>query len=317
MTNLPKKSLKWLLYLSAIFFTILSMVFFGDENRVFAFGCLVISFVAYSSVIIKDLKFLSVVAYITLVLSILSILGIAGGNVSSGNFATADHEKTYYLTLGILMVCIIPFCTYLITAGGWRKKLSLLFLIVSVGLSFVMGAASPSFHTNFVYTRIFIVIILVYSVYSIFRKEKLPRIGGIIGMLASLGALVFSAIMFSAQIYTIEGTEREKVINFIEPKVQEMFQSYNQGNFKNFCHYCREDLKSGFSEEDLKSLQSMYGKYISYEEPTITRVAGSYHIDYIVKFEKINPIYFTLMTEQVEPESTIYRFGLSPEGTIE
>jgi len=316
MPNSKEKYLKWIIYLSAIFFTVLSAVFLGKDNLIPAMGFLIISFAAYAFLIIKDYKFLSVVAFITLILSILTVMGIVSGDVSSGGFLTTEYEKTYYLILSVLMIFIIPFCTHLITAQGWRKTLSRIFLIISVALLFTMGTASPNFYNNFMYTRIFIAIALIYSIYSIFRKEKLPRIGGIIGILASLGALVFGAIMFSAQIYTIEGTEKTEVINFIEPKVQDMFQAYNQGDYQNFCKHCVDSLRTEFSKENLESLQSMYGLYISHEKPTVIRTGGSYHIDYIVKFEKMNLIYFTLTIEQADPENTIYGFNLSPEQPV-
>lgn len=316
MPNSKEKYLRWIIYLSAIFFTVLSAVFLGKDNLIPATGFLIVSFASYAFLIIKDYRALSVVAFITLILSIFTIMGIAGGDVSSEGFLTAEYEKTYYLSLSVLMLFIIPFCTHLITAQGWRKTLSRILLIVSIGLAFIMGVASPTFHTNFIYTRIFVGIIFIYSIYSIFRKEKLPRAVGIIGIFASLGALVFGAIMFSTQIYTIEGTEKAKVVNFIEPKVQDMFLAYNQGDSQNFCKYCREDLKAAFTEETLASMRGMYGQYISHEGPDIIRVASSYHIDYIVKFEKMNPIYFTLTIEQAEPENTIYEFSLSPEQPV-
>jgi len=314
MTNLLKKSLKWIPYLLAILFTIIAAVLSEEGNKILTTIFAIIPIIIYSYLIVRDFKFLSVVSYITLGLTMLAIMGLSSGDISdNGGFTTPSYEKSFYITLSILLTFIVPFSTYLITRGGWRKKLSHILLGVSIVVLFIMGMASPTFHTNFVYTRIFIGIAFVYSIYSIFRKEKLPRVGGIMGILSSLIALLLSAFLFAGQTYTIEGAEKEKVVNFIEPKVQEMFQAYNLRDSGNFCRYCREDLKANFSQETFESLENMYGRYISYKGPNITWTTGSYYIEYMVNFEKVNPIYFTLMTEQVGPESTIYRFDLSPE----
>ena len=312
-----KKSLKWILYFSGIFFVTISVNSFQKEDLICAIAFLVISFATYSFLIIKDYKFLSVISYITLMVSITTVLAFAGGDIpDGGTFATANYEKAFYLTLGILVPLIISLCTYLIKMGGWRKTISRIILVISIVALFIMGIASPTFHNNFVYTRISIGTIFVYSIYLIFKKEKLPRIKGIIGILSSILALLFSAVWFSTQIYTIKGGEKEQVVSFMEPKVQEMFQSYNQRNFKGFYKHYTEGFKAIFNEESFESLRNMYGSYISHEEPEITFKGGTYYIEYPINFSIMSPIYFTFETEQVTPDSGIRGFNSSPEKAL-
>lgn len=321
MADLLKKSLKWVLYFLSIFFVTASVKFFQKENLTYALAFLIVSFAAYSFLIIKDFKFLSVVSYITLVLSIIIIIGLGGGGASDEiSFATANYEKTFYITLGILTPLILVLCMYLIKMGGWRRTLSHIFLVINFIILIATGTISPAFHNNFIYTRISIGIIFIYSIYLIFKKEKLPRIKGIVGILGSVIALLISSFYFSEQTYVIVDEEREEMINFIEPKAQEMFQSYNQRDFENFCKHYTESFRDVFTEEDFQDLQNMYGNYISRQkEPDILFTDGTYYIEYTVKFGLMDPIYFTFLVDMDEftPDGGIRGFNSSPEQALE
>jgi len=315
MTNLIKKSLLCLLYLFAIASCVLSLTYMQEKDLVFALVFISVASISYAFLTIKDFKFLSGLSYVTLILFLLCTMGGFGNNAGNGRFADAENEKIFYLSFGLSAFFVVMLCAHLITTQGWRRKLSTIFLILLIPFLLMMGMMPPDFHNNFVYTRVLVGIVFVLSILLIFKNKKRFRIGGIIGILGSIIALLMGALLFSAQIYVIEGAEREKVLNFVEPKVEEMLQFYNEKDFENFCKYCSEDLKLSFSQglQGFQSLRDEGGQYVSYESPNTTRSKGFYYIEYPVEFENIaDPLYFTVMLSDITPEDTIYGFNISP-----
>jgi len=311
--KLAKKSLKWFLYLSALITSVLSANYLQEENLIYTLIFIFISLSFYAFLIIKDFKFLSGLSYISLILFFLCIMGNFGDDTSE-RFVNAESEKIFYLMFGLAGLYIIVLCLYLLTTQGWRKKLSFIILGLVVLLLLIFGINSPSFYDNFIYTRILVSIVFLLSILLIFKKRKIWRLGGIIGIGISLLGFLMGAIMFSAQIYEIGEVEKEKVLNFINPKAQEMFRYYNQRDFKNFCIYCSDDLKFKFAEglQGFVSSRDSNGRYISHQEPNVTRSKGFYYIEYPIKFGNItNLSYFTVMLGGIDPEDTIYGFNVS------
>jgi len=312
--GLIKKSSKWFLYLFALTTSVLSANYSQEENLIYTLVFIFISLSSYVFLIIKDFKFLSGLSYISLILFFLCIMGNFNDGTSE-RFINAESEKIFYLMFGLAGLYMTALYLYLLTTSGWRKKLSFIFLGLVILLLLIFGINSPSFYDNFIYTRILVGIVFLLSILLIFKKGKMWRLGGIIGIGVSLLGFLMGAIMFSAQIYEIGEAEKEKVLNFANPKVQEMFRYYNQRDFENFCIYCSDDLKFKFVKglQEFASSRDSNGRYVSHEKPNITRSKGFYYVEYPVKFGNIADFsYFTIMLDGIDPEDMIYGFNISP-----
>ena len=315
ITELVKKSSKWFLYLFALVTSVFSVTYLQEKNLAYTLVFIFISLSSYAFLIIKDFKFLSGLSYVSLILFFLCTMGNFGESTGNGEFINAESEKIFYLMFGFSALWVVTLCMYLITTQGWRKKLSSIFLVLVALLLLILGTAAPNFYDSFIYTRVLVSIVFLLSILLIFKKKKLLRLGGLIGIGACLVSFLTGALLFSAQIYEIEKVEKEKVLNLVNPKVQEMFQYYNQRDFENFCVYCSEDLKFKFVEglQNFTSSRDSNGRHVSHKEPNVTRSKGFYYVEYPVKFENIaDPLYFTIMLSDIGPEDTIYGFNISP-----
>jgi len=314
--NLIKSSLWIGLYLVGLLAVIFSIASFPEKDLNAALLFFSASIIIYTFLIIKDLKFLSLFSFITMIPISLVILGTAGNQVN-GNFSNAFDEKAFLLSFALVLSFFIVNCVFWIkTRRDWKKLMSLFFIALILLILFVFGTGSPNYHQNFVYTRIFISIFFIFSIFLIMERKKSLRVFGILGIFLSIGLLLMSAVMFAAKTYVIEGDEWDSVYTFINPKAEEMLGCYNQNDFDNFCNHCSVQLKNSFEIDSsaMKNWRSMYGQYLNLEKPEIIRARGFYYIEYPVKFQNVEDIfYLTFMLSDVSPESTIYGFNLSSE----
>jgi len=314
--NLIKGSLWVSLYLTGLLAAIFSISYFSEKDLNAALLSLSISIIVYTFLVMKDLKFLSLFSFITMILMSLMILGIAGNQVD-GNFSSAFDEKAFLLSFALILSFFMVNCVFWIkTKRDWKKPMSLFFVALVVLILFVFGTGSPNYHQNFVYTRIFISIFFIFSIFLIMERKKSLRIFGILGIFLSIGLLLMSAAMFAAKTYVIEGDEWDSVYAFINPKAEEMLGCYNQNDFDNFCNHCSLELKNNFEIDSsaIRNWRSVYGRYLNLEKPEIVRSIGFYYIEYPVRFQNVEDLfYLTFMLSDISPESTIYGFNLSNE----
>ena len=314
ITVLIKKLSAWFLYLFAIIASLLAINYLQEQDIAYALSFIFIALASYAFLIIKN-KSLSKISYITLILSLLCVMVSFSTSVENGQFLNAESEKMFYLVFGPSALFVLILFAHLIrTQQNWKKKVSSILIIPIVLGLFLLGTALPNFHNNFVYTRVLIGAVFIFSVILI--KKRLFLAGGITGIIISIMALLLSSTLFIAETYNIEKTEREAVLNFINPKVQDMFQSYNQKDFFNFCKDCGKELQFMFAQDiqNFTSLREQNGRYVSHEEPKTTFSAGFYYAEYPIIFENIeNPIYFTFMLTGIKPEDTIYGFSFSSD----
>lgn len=314
-SSLIKKLSIWSLYFFAIIISLFSINYLQEQNIVYALSCIFIALVSYTFLIIKS-KSLSGISYITIILFSLCVMISFSVNTNNGQFLNAESERIFYLVFGPLALFMLILFAHLIkTQQNWKKKVSFILLIPTILGLLLLGTALPNFHNNFAYTRILIGAIFIFSIILIKkRKKRLFLAGGITGIIVSIMALLLSSTLFIAETYNIEKTEREAVLSFINPKVENMFQSYNQKDYNNFCNDCGEELKFMFAQDiqNFISLREQNGRYISYKDPRTTFTSGFYYVEYPIIFENIeDPIYFTFVLTDIKPEDTIYGFSFS------
>ena len=316
MSELIKKLSTWSLYFFAVIVSFFSTIYIEDQNLIYTLSLIFIALASYSFLIIRN-KSLSGTSYVTLILFLFYVLGCLFPGDGGIQFPTAGSEKMLYLIFGPLALFVLSLFIYLATKQqGWKQKTSFVFMVLVSAYVLLMGTALPNFHNNFVYTRILIGVFFIFSVLLIFTKKNSFKVGGIIGIIASIMALLLSAMLFSAEIYNIEGVEKEEVLSFISPKAQEMLQFYNQKDFDSFCKDCGEESKYMFLQniQSFLDFREMSGRYLSYEEPEVTFSGGLYYVEYSTNFENIeNPIYYLFVLDSIRPEDKIYGFSFSSE----
>ena len=178
----------------------------------------------------------------------------------------------------------------------------------------LFGLSTPTYYQNFIYTRIFILILLILSIFLIKKGKKVLRILGILGIFLSIGALLFSALLFAGRTYLLEEKEQAEVIAFLEPKAKEMFDYYNKEDYNNFCKYCGSGLKYLFvtNISPMMDRRMASGPYMYFGEPKVKREAGRYYVEYPIKFQnKENFLYITFVLENISPGATIFGFNIS------
>lgn len=309
MTN--AKKISWaLLYLAAFIPAGLSLHYFSEKNSLLALIASSISMSIYTLIIIKDLRFLSFISFSTIFFASLLTLGIAG-NKTDGIFSSIFDEKAFMLTLPLLIFfLLINSVFWAKTKQGFKKLLSLVSISLSVLALVVFGTGSPAYYQNFIYTRVNILILLIFSIFLIIKRK---RFLGILGIFLSVGTLLLSTAMFAEKTYTLEGEEKKEVIAFIDPLAKEMFGYYNKKDYDNFCKYCGSVLKNMLNKNPINDKRDLFGPYIHFGEPSeVIRRGGRYYVEYPAKFQNVkNLMYLTFVIENISSDPSIYGFAFS------
>ena len=288
--------------------------YFSEKNLVSAFIVFPISMLAYTILIMKDIKFLGWLSFFTMAGASFMIFAVTGEQVD-GAFPSGPDERTFLLAFAlILSFLLFNSIFWAKTKRGWKKAIALIFIVLSVLYSLLFGLSSPTYYQNFIYTRIFILILLILSIFLIKKGGKVQKILGILGIFLSIGALLLSALLFAGRTYPLEEKERGEVIAFLEPKAKEMFDYYNKEDYNNFCKYCGSQLKYLFvtNISPLIERRKASGPYTDFGEPKVKREMGRYYVEYPVKFQNAeNLFYITFVLENISPDATIFGFEIS------
>ena len=269
----------------------------------------------YSLLVVKNLRILSSVSFLTMFLASLLILGTVGSK-PEGNFPSFSDEKIFMLSLSLIIsFLLVNSLFWAKTKQGLKKFISLACISLFVFMLAVFGTGLPEYHQNFVYTRVYILTLLAFSVFLIVKKKKVL---GILGIFLSIGILFLSASMLAEKTYIPRDEEQKEVIAFIDPLAKEMFGYYNEEDYGNFCKYCGLALKNMLAENPIKNTREALGPYIYFGQPSkAVWKGGLYRIEYPVKFQNAeNLTYLTFVMENISPGSIIYGFALSDKNEI-
>jgi multisubunit Na+/H+ antiporter MnhC subunit len=309
MTN--AKKISWgVLYLAAFVPFGLSILYFSEKNLLSALVASSISMFIYTLLVIKDLRFLSSVSFFTMLFVSLLMLG-AAGKQTNGIFPNIADEKAFMLAQPLLIFfLLINSVFWAKTKHGFKKLVSLVLISLFVLMLVTFGLVSPVYYQNFVYTRINILILLIFSIFLIIKKRKVL---GILGIFLSIGILLLSVGMFAEKTYTLEDKEQKEVIAFVDPLAKEMFGYYNKEDYNNFCKYCGFVLKNMLSRNPIKNNRDILGPYIYFGEPSkVIRKGGRYYVEYPVKFQNVKSVtYLTFVVESISSDPSIYGFAFS------
>jgi len=307
------KGLSWvLLYLAAFLPVGFSVFYFSEKNLLSGFIAFSISMLIYTLLIFKDLRFLSFISFFTMFSASFLLLGISGKQ-TDGAFSNVLDERAFMLSISLLIFfLLINSVFWAKTKHGFKKLISMICITLSVFILAVFGTGSPAFYQNFVYTRVNILILLIFGVFLIIQKKKLP---GILGILLSIGILLLSTGMFREKAYTLEEKEQKEVIAYVDPMAKEMFGYYNNKDYANFCKYCGFVLKSMMSKDPItiKDKREASGPYIYFGEPSkVIRKSGRYYVEYPIKFQNVKALmYLTFVIESISSDPSIYGYALS------
>ena len=305
------KKIPWvLLYLAAFIPAGLSIYYFSEKNLPSALISSSISLLIYTILIIKDLKFLSSVSFITMFFVSLIMIGIAG-NMADNSFPSAFDEKAFMLTASLILSFFLVSSVYWVrTKQGVKKLMSLACISLAVLMLVIFGTGSPEYYQNFIYTRVNILILFIFSIFLIIKRKKLL---GILGIFLSIGVFLLSASMFAEETYTLEDQEQQEVIAYIDPLAKEMFGYYNKEDYDNFCKYCGVVLKNMVIRNPIKNSRDVLGPYVYFDEPSkVVRKGGRFYVEYPVKFQKEKDLtYLTFVIENISSDLSIYGFAFS------
>lgn len=259
------KKISWIvLYLAAFIPVGFSLYFFSEKNPLAAIISFSVSMLIYTLLIIKNLRILSSLSFLTMFLTSLLALG-ATGSKSGGTFSSVSDERTFMLLLSVAISFLLVSSVFWAKAKqGIKKLLSLACVFLFVFILLAFGTGLPEYHQNFVYTRVYILILLALSVFLMVKKKKAL---GVLGIFLSVGMLLLSASMFAEKTYVLGEEEQEEVVAFIDPMAKEMFGYYNEEDYDNFCKYCGLTLKNILAENPIKNTREAFGPYLYFGEP--------------------------------------------------
>lgn len=307
MTNVKKMS--WVfLYLVALILVAFSIFYFSEDNLLPAFITSSISMSICTLLIFKNLRFLSSVSFFTILLASLLTLGSAGTQTDGALSGILD-EKKFMLALPLfIFFLLVNSIFWAKTKEGFKKIISLLFISLSVFLLLAFGTVSPTYYQNFVYTRINILILLVFSIFLIIKKK---RVLGILGIFLSIGILLLSAVMFAEKIYTLEDKKQKEITAYAHPIAEEMLGYYNKEDYDNFCKYCGFVLKNKLNKNPIKHTRKVFGPYTYLGEANrVFRKGGHYYMQYPIKFQnEENLMYFVFIIGEISSDPSVYGFA--------
>ncbi len=309
------KKISWvLLYLVSFVPAGLSLYYFSENNLLWALISTLVVMSIYTLLIIKDLKFLSSISFFTMLFVSLLMISLAG-HKTDNIFSSLFDEKAFMLTQPLLtLFLLVNSIFWASTKQGFKKITARVLISLFVLMIATYGANSPIFYQNFVYTRINILILLLFGIFLIIQKKKLM---GTLNILLAIGILFLSASMFSEKAYTLEDEEKNEVIAYIDPIVKEMYGYYNDKDYNNFCKYCGSNISNLMSQDpiSIKDKRELSGPYTHLDEPSgVIRKSGRFYVEYPIKFQKVpEQMYLTLVIENISSDPSIYGYSLSSE----
>lgn len=304
------KTIPWIfLYVTALIPFGLSILYFSEKNLLSALIASSISMGMYTFIIRKDVKFLSFTSFITMLLTAFLTLA-AAAEYTNGVYSSIFDEKMFKVALPLLTSVILINSVFWVQKKGLKKLLSSVCIFLSVLLLLLYGTVSPEYYQNFVYTRICILILLIFSIYLIKKKKKAL---GVLGIFLSISILLLSTAMFAQKTYILEENEKKEVIAYVDPMAKEMFSYYNKEDYVNFCKYCGLVLRNMLNKNPIDDNRIAYGPYVYFDEPSkVIRKAGRFYVEYPVKFQNVkNPMYVTFVTENISSDPIMYGFSFS------
>lgn len=308
------KKLSWfLLYLAAFIPVGFSIHYFSEKNLLLSFVTFFISMLIYTFLIFKNIRFLSLVAFITMSLAVMVILGDVGKQADDA-FPNISDERIFILTRSLIILFLLINSVFLAKIKrGFKKLIPLFFVVLSVLMLIAFMAYPPAYYQNFAYMLGNTLIILIFSIFSIIKKKKVL---GILGILLSVVILLQSTKIFNQKAYALNDKKQKEVIEYVDPIVKEMYGYYNKKDYANFCKYCRLVLKNMMDKDPItiEDKREMSGPYVYFGESIkVVRKSSRYYVEYPVKFEKIeNLMYLTFAIESISADDpSIYGYGLS------
>jgi len=312
LKTVAQKSVWTVLYLGALIPAGFAISYISNENL---FPALIASTIFLSVLIFlvfKELRFLSLLAFASLILFTFIVLGLAG-NPAGGEFTSRTDEKTYLLILPLHISFILAGSLYWVVAKtGFKRLIALFFIAISVVILLAFGNTPPAYYQNFIYTRVSILVLLALSIFLLLRKK---RLWGILGVFSVVGVLILSAVMFSDKVYNLEETEQNQVLEATTPIANEMIDSYNRKDFDNFCNHCNLALKQILEENSIEKTWETQGSCTSFSNAkTATRRGGIYYVAYPARFQKENDqMYLVLLMEGTPDNLSVYGFTFAKE----
>lgn len=302
--SIAKKVFWIFLYLAALAPLGLAIVYLSENDFILGLIFFLFTMSIYTGIVIKNLKFLSLLSYITLFP--VSMLLISAAIKQTNNvFVNTLDERYYMIVLPLLFLFILINSLYLAnTKKGLLKTVSLIIITLSVLILTILPISPPVYYQNFVYTRVYILVLLVFSILLIIQRKKIL---GILGVFLSIGILLLSAWTFAGITYTLESSDRDEVVSYVDPLIKEMFDYYNNEDYLNFHKYCGSRLRSMLEKNPISELREKTGTYEYFGETgSVTRKAGSFYVEYPVKFQRINDLmYLTVVIENIDAEPSI------------
>ncbi|MFA6132174.1 MAG: hypothetical protein WC702_03925 [Patescibacteria group bacterium] len=307
-----QKNILWAgVYLAGLLAFCFAAMYFSQKDLLGAFIAFPIFMLLFTIIVMKDVKIFSVLSFVTMLLTAFMVFAVAAEQ-KNGIFLSAEAEKVFMIVFPIILSFVLVNGIFWgKTKQSWKRLVGFILSGFSVFFLLVFGMSSPNYSENFIYTRIFLIILFILSVYLIRTKKRNLKITGILGVVLSIIALILSALLFAGQTYTPVEKQEAEIIAFIDPKVKEMFAAYNNDDYDNFCKYCGADLMAMNAVSPMIDKKADLGNLVSFGEPKISQVMDFYYVEYQVRFEKqASTFYLSFMLTDFSEGSTIYGFSV-------
>ena len=309
-----KKSYYWLLYILSFILICLSSYYLSIENLTLGISLYSVTLLLSSFVIFKNLGAVSNVTFFSMILFSLIVL-VSTGMYSEEITPTAINEQSYMIALALTYAFFLTnSCYWAVTNKGWKKTLSIVFIIFFLSMSTIFALSAPNFYTNFTYTYPFVAIVFGFNVFLTIKARKFLRVLGILGLFSPLLLLFLGSVFFDQAVYPVIGDEKIEIVENMEGKAVEMLGYYNERDVENFCKYCHPNLATQYEADPVitTDVRDEYGKYTEIGEVDIKRSGDYYYVQYPVIFEKSETQqYFVLLL--IDTNSEIYGFYISPD----
>ena len=304
----------WILFAINIILFFSSVYFFSEANMSMAMYIYIAIVVISSFLVFSNIKVLSDIS-LFLMLPISFLILASSAIPSEGVVADVTGEKYIMMILALAIVFFLVNCTYwVISKDGWRKTISIIFIIISLLIAILFGLISTDYYQNFIYTRLFVLILFLFSLFAAIKTKKFMKIFGILGIFASIVILFLSAILFNVEVYTVEGKDKEKIVENVDSKAREMLEYYNDKDVNNFCKYCSPDLVTQFQTDTsvITNMRDSYGAYTEIGEVDIKSIGTTFYVQYPISLENSNAQYYLILT-LMSTDSDIYGFAITTE----
>ncbi len=304
----------WILFSINIILFFSSVYFFYEANISMAMYMYISIIVISSFLVFSNIKTLSDISFF-LMLPISFLILASSAIPSEGVFADVTGEKYIMLILALTIVFFLVNCMYwIISKDEWRKVVSIIFIILSLLIATLFGLMPTDYYQNFIYTRLFVLILFIFSLFIAIKTKKFMKFLGILGIFASIGILFLSAMFFSLEVYTVEGEDKEKIVENVDSKAKEMLGYYNNKDVNNFCKYCAPDLVAQFQTDTtvITDMRDSYGGYTEIGKVDIKSIGTTFYVQYPILLENSNAQYYLILT-LMSTDSDIYGFAITTE----